>query len=682
MQTKIDLISLATLQLAWLVTKRVNGSCVSLDDLQSEFCKSRAVYPKLNTAIKLATELGWVEPSGKKFSATARGTAVSTSTSWRLISPTEEEKSVLQRYKIENAFLNKKTYQTRPKVIDLFGGVGGLSLAFESAGFHVAASIDNDPQACEAHKKNFPSSAVIKVDINDFAKSPQKFLAEAGITDSIFGVVGGPPCQGFSTIGERVVDDDRNFLTTRFTDIVLKTNPHFFVMENVAGLKTIGMRPNFYTYITDLAKPIGTCATSLALALPKIEKDIAKRERQFKKRLISDSIRKYLCALNENLDKVKNDVPRNFEALFFEFFDSAASQFITAFDAAIIEANIALKRDKTWMNLATEGLKENTPAIQKILIGIMVSAQFRKDSIGAEKFLRGAFSRTNRRGLKVLLEEIFHNYDAQPQGQSYNGETIGPILARIIKRVEGKYTIYGPKLLRAYQFGAPQNRQRLFLVGVRKDYVGRFEFPAATHTLPSEEKFLLDHLPAPTCDQAIGDLPDVDRFSDLLRSDGLCISQLSESCSVFARTMRYEVLEVNDFNIPRPCWNPLVVDCCTRTVHSAQVLLRLQETQEGIQDKKSGKTRLRRDSVAHTLRAGTREEKGSHTAVRPVHYHHNRVITVREGARLMGFPDWMTFHPTKWHGFRLVGNAVPFDLGAAVARELMRLFKKAHPFSR
>ncbi|HFX4291534.1 TPA: DNA cytosine methyltransferase, partial [Escherichia coli] len=64
------------------------------------------------------------------------------------------------------------------------------------------------------------------------------------------------------------------------------------------------------------------------------------------------------------------------------------------------------------------------------------------------------------------------------------------------------------------------------------------------------------------------------------------------------------------------------------------------------------------DGLCPTLRAGTGSDKGSHQAVRPLHPEEGRVITVREAARLQGFPDWFVFHHTKWHSFRMIGNSV------------------------
>ncbi|KAA1337570.1 DNA cytosine methyltransferase, partial [Escherichia coli] len=71
-----------------------------------------------------------------------------------------------------------------------------------------------------------------------------------------------------------------------------------------------------------------------------------------------------------------------------------------------------------------------------------------------------------------------------------------------------------------------------------------------------------------------------------------------------------------------------------------------------------------------TLRAGTGADKGSHQAVRPLHPDSGRVITVREAARLQGFPDWFCFHPTKWHSFRMIGNSVSPIVSKAILSKI------------
>ena len=71
------------------------------------------------------------------------------------------------------------------------------------------------------------------------------------------------------------------------------------------------------------------------------------------------------------------------------------------------------------------------------------------------------------------------------------------------------------------------------------------------------------------------------------------------------------------------------------------------------------------------MRAGTDGARGAFTSPRPIHYRYDRCITVREMARLHGFPDWFRFNATKWHGARQIGNAVPPPLARAIARRVI-----------
>jgi len=97
------------------------------------------------------------------------------------------------------------------------------------------------------------------------------------------------------------------------------------------------------------------------------------------------------------------------------------------------------------------------------------------------------------------------------------------------------------------------------------------------------------------------------------------------------------------------------------TQHSGEVARRYRVTKGGKSDPVTKAYRLEWDGQCPTIRAGTGADKGAFQAVRPLHPGKGRVITVREGARLQGFPDWFVFHPTKWHSFRMIGNSVsPF----------------------
>lgn len=120
-------------------------------------------------------------------------------------------------------------------VIDLFAGVGGLSLGAARAGFNVAAAVEIDKYAYAAHCLNFPNTKHIQTDITDL--SEKDLLILSGLKkNEVHGIIGGPPCQGFSSIGRRIADDPRNTLFSKFFLLVRKIRPAFYLAENVPGI--------------------------------------------------------------------------------------------------------------------------------------------------------------------------------------------------------------------------------------------------------------------------------------------------------------------------------------------------------------------------------------------------------------------------------------------------------------
>lgn len=375
----------------------------------------------------------------------------------------------------------------RPISIDLFAGAGGMSLGFEQAGFDVVAAVEIDPIHAATHEYNFQQTVVIPKSIQGLSGSEIRELAGIG-NDEVDVVFGGAPCQGFSMIGQRALDDPRNELVNEFLRIVMELNAKYFVFENVKGL-TVGKQKKF-------------------------------------------------------LDEI-------------------------------------------------------------------VSAS---DDMG------------------------------------YN--------VRLPYRV-----------LNALFYSVPQDRQRLFLYGARKE-LALPEYPEAVSKRIDQKDMDNSVDFVPSCSQAIGDVPDAETFEELWSDDSVRVGSWTPK-SVFAQRMRCLTNDAWDYGHIRN-WDPNVLTASARTDHTDISRRRFGETPGGKVEPISRLYKLSADGVSNTLRAGTDGSRGAFTSPRPIHYHYRRCVTVREMARLHGFPDWFRFHWTKWHGARQIGNAVPPPLARHVAMSVMR----------
>lgn len=116
------------------------------------------------------------------------------------------------------------------RVVDLFCGCGGLSLGFQNAGFDIVAAFDNWPEAIAIYKKNF-GHPIISRDLNDTTdiSDIEKFSPDI--------IIGGPPCQDYSSAGHRDESLGRANLTISFAQIVTRIRPKYFLMENVPTIQ-------------------------------------------------------------------------------------------------------------------------------------------------------------------------------------------------------------------------------------------------------------------------------------------------------------------------------------------------------------------------------------------------------------------------------------------------------------
>lgn len=244
--------------------------------------------------------------------------------------------------------------------------------------------------------------------------------------------------------------------------------------------------------------------------------------------------------------------------------------------------------------------------------------------------------------------------------ENVKGLTIGrhrQFLEEIIDSFhESGYEILLPyRVLNAADFGVPQDRKRLFLVGAKKGN----RIPS----YPQPEKNSV------TVWDAIGDLPDADDFKELLARDW--VRTKFSSRSSYARKLRYIDNVSDDFSYRRE-FDKSIMTSSLRTVHTPLSRKRFSETSFGKTEPISRFLKLDPEGICNTLRAGTASDRGAFTSPRPVHPYSPRCITNREAARLHSYPDWFRFHVTKWHGFRQIGNSVPPLLAQAIAAEIVK----------
>ncbi|WP_443191758.1 DNA cytosine methyltransferase [Pseudomonas indica] len=139
-------------------------------------------------------------------------------------------------------------------VLTLFSGAGGFSYGFASAGIKPLCGAEIDENACKSYENNV-GSPCHNVDL---AKTPPAFFKELLGGKEPFAIIGGPPCQGFSTAGSRVSTDPRNSLIFNYLNIVAEIKPRWFIFENVEGLLTSGHGEAVSSLVREFLK-IGYC---------------------------------------------------------------------------------------------------------------------------------------------------------------------------------------------------------------------------------------------------------------------------------------------------------------------------------------------------------------------------------------------------------------------------------------
>jgi len=227
-------------------------------------------------------------------------------------------------------------------------------------------------------------------------------------------------------------------------------------------------------------------------------------------------------------------------------------------------------------------------------------------------------------------------------------EKYSGIIEEGLKRVRGTYQIVGPILINANLYGAATRRVRAVIIGydpTRVNSLVEADIRATEKTTPVTVHHAIHDLPSPEDDK------DGDGWHDY-------ITEPEEGDKGnYARRARLAPPIGLSTHIQRDKVGK-AVSGLQDTIHAEHIIKRMDALLPGGIDKVSKAKKLTWHDPCIVLRAGTGKERGSHQAVRPIHPAKSRVITIREAARIQGFPDWFQFHETKWHSFRMIGNSV------------------------
>lgn len=232
-----------------------------------------------------------------------------------------------------------------------------------------------------------------------------------------------------------------------------------------------------------------------------------------------------------------------------------------------------------------------------------------------------------------------------------------------LDRVRPYYQFVGPVNLDAADYGAATHRKRVFVIGYRKEYVD----PLSVPDLQAAKR------PPATVRQALHDLPPLSSAS--VFEDGHHWARYPQEpdagdAGKYARKARKAPAFGLADRTLRGMFSRGLVSGFATTRHTREILERFAGIAPSESDRISKCVRLKWEDRAPVLRAGTGKDKGSYQSIRPIHPEENRVICVREAARLQGFPDWFLFHPTKWHSFRMIGNSISPVVGEAILRAI------------
>ncbi|MEG0834820.1 MAG: DNA cytosine methyltransferase [Christensenellaceae bacterium] len=526
----------------------------------------------------------------------------------------------------------KKMYN----ILDLFAGAGGLSLGFVQQGnFNIVGVIENNENALMTYQKNHSSDDfMIERDIRtvDF----KSFREKIGNVDVI---IGGPPCQGFSNANRQKTKfiSMNNALVKRYLDAVIDIQPQAFVMENVAMLKS-DVHKFFDSNIDhDEVKKLGIKMKNEASVIMNQNPDgdqmieVLKNKKTVNYYSMEESlfnsvkvVKRYLGKekkLNSYFSKYSTSVIRGLSEYEQKLGSDIIGQMVKSFiDVLLSNYN---KRE------VTADFKEKLDKLIEFERAISLMKELHDNQV--------IFDLSEKEDGKIEVEL-----------QSYT------VFDYINKRIKNNYNVtYG--VLNAADFGAPQERHRFIMIGIRSDIINKkvvempFHEEVVKHTVRDAIYDLEKYVPC----KSVNDSP---------------ISRKEFSKNNFTKALqdgKKNIYNHVNTDTRATAMNRFAKIKQGKNFHSLDASMKEDTYSDPTRTQNTIYLRLDYDKPCGTV-VNVRKSMWIHPTK-------NRAISIREAARLQTFPDSYIFYGSKDSQYQQIGNAVPPILSKAIANKIVDL---------
>jgi len=537
--------------------------------------------------------------------------------------------------------------------VDLFSGAGGLSLGFlQTEQVEIVAAVENNKSAQKTYKRNHArykrdnGHRDIKYydDIREL--NYQQIIEDCQKIDLVFG---GPPCQGFSNANRQKTEliSTNNQLVKEYVRAIKELNPDAFVMENVKAMKS--SKHKFFYSTKDhqeVVEELGLNLLPEKIVLGKTT-DLSMQLIHFLKESPQNTELSMYTIDDRNLfSKISHIGRKEKEAhVYLEKAQIALQKYLSCWKEQHEDYwNGSYLKQWMWLGDLLS-MKDHTDSSKTILYKCL------NEVIEVQKIL---MRMKEIKANNIEITDIVHDHkNVYIEVQTYS---VLDYLTSKFKKLG--YSINEEHILNAAHFGAPQLRERLILIGIKKDFMGNNPVELPHSIIVDPNQFY-------TVKQAIEDLEDIEPFTSM-DADQPIKKQVSEHKNPLLQYLSGNVKTVE---------NHIMTDSTPTALERFKVLEPGQNFHHLDESYKQTYSDPRRTQNTVYLRLNYNMPSGTVLNVRKsmwIHPHKNRAISIREAARLQTFPDDFVFEGSKDSQYQQIGNAVPPLLGRAVAEQVLK----------